>query len=78
MAQDHRVARLQAQRARIRGHVGAALINDSDHAERHPPALDAHAVRPRPLGEHGADGIGERGDVLERARHRLDARLVEA
>ena len=76
-AQDRRVAGLQAQRARVRGHVGPALVDDADDAERHAHALDAQAVRARPLRDDGADRIRQRGDVLDAARHGLDARLVE-
>ena len=35
-AQDHGVARFQAQRARIGGDIRSAFINDADDAERHP------------------------------------------
>ena len=76
-AQDGGVAGLQAQRARIAGHVGPALVDDADDAERHAHARDVEAVGPRPLRDGGADGIGQRGDVLDAARHGLDALLVE-
>ena len=52
-AQDGGIARFQAERAGIGGHVGAAFVDDADHAERHPHPLDGHAVRPRP-GRHHA------------------------
>ena len=42
-AQDGCVAGLQAQRARIAGHVGPALVNDADDAERHAHARDVAA-----------------------------------
>ena len=78
-AQDHRVARLQAQRAGVRGHVGAALVDDADDAERHAPrarsrARSAAAMRPRrvPIGSGSATTSSmPRGD-------RLDALRVEA
>ena len=38
-AQDHGIAGLQAQRARVGGHIGSALVDDADHAERHAYAL---------------------------------------
>ena len=47
-AQDRGIAGLQAQRAGIGGDIRPALIDDADDAERHPHALDAHAVRPPP------------------------------
>ena len=43
-AQDRGVPGLEAQRARIRGHVRPALVDDADDAERHAHALD-HAGR---------------------------------
>src|SRR5262252_26275 len=46
-------------------------------AEPHAHALDDEAVGPRPLGQHGADRIRKRRDLLEPARHRLDALVVE-
>ena len=50
-AQDHCVARLQAQRAGIRGHVGTTLVDDADDTERHharagSSARSAAATRP--------------------------------
>ena len=48
-AQDHRIGRLQAQRARIGRHVGTALVDDADDAQRHAHALDPQAVGPRPF-----------------------------
>ena len=75
--QDHRVARLQAQRARIRGHVGPALVNDADHAERHAtrwmrmPFGRVHSASTVPMGSASA------AMSSSAARHGLDARLVE-
>ena len=54
-AQDGGVAGLQAQRARIAGHVGPALVDDADDAERHAHARDVEAVGPGPLRDRGAD-----------------------
>ena len=76
-AQDHRVARLEAQAAGVGGDVGARFVDHPDDPERHPHALDAEPVGPLPLGDHRADRIGESGDVVEAARHRLDAPRVE-
>ena len=39
-AQDHGIAGLQAQRAGIGGHIGAAFEDHADDAERHAHALD--------------------------------------
>ena len=76
-AQDGRVAGLQAQRARIAGHVGTALVNDADDAERHAHARDVEAVGPRPARDLGADRIWQRGDFFDALRHGLDAFLIE-
>ena len=61
----------------IAGHVGPALIDDADDAERHAHARDVEAVGPRPLRDRGADGIGQRGYVLDSARHALDAISIQ-
>ncbi len=47
-AQDRGIAGLEAERAGIGGDIRPALIDHADDAERHPHALDAHAVRPPP------------------------------
>ncbi len=76
-AQDRRIAGLEADAAGIRGHVRPRLVDDADDAERHAHALDGEAVRPRPFGQHGADGIGKGRDLLQPLGHRLDALVVE-
>jgi hypothetical protein len=76
--QDGRVAGLEAQGAGIAGHVGAALVDDADDTQRHPHSRDLQAVGPRPFRRRRADGIGQRGDVLDSAGHGLDALLVES
>ena len=38
--------------------------------KRHAHALEFEAVGPRPLGEHGADGIGQPSDLFEAFRNR--------
>ena len=58
-AQDHGVAGLERQRAGVGGDVRPALVDHADDAERHPHALDGHAVRPRPGFGDLADRIGE-------------------
>ena len=76
-AQDRGVAGLQAQRAGISGDVGTAFVDDADDADRHAHALEFETIGPRPLCEHGADGIGKRGDVVKALRHAVDALLVQ-
>jgi hypothetical protein len=77
-AQDHGVAGFQAQRAGIRGHIGAALVDDADDAERHDHALDTQTVRPFPPFRHGTDGIRQGAHRLKARGDRLDARGIEA
>ena len=64
-AQDHRVARLQADAGGIGADIGAALVDHADHADRRGDALDAQTVRPRPVGERTAERIGQLRDVLQ-------------
>ncbi len=76
-AQDRGVAGLEAQRAGIGRHVGAALVDDADHAERRAHALDRHAVRPLPSSTCTLPtGSLSVGDHLEALGHRPDARGV--
>ena len=77
-AQDRRVARLEAERAGVRGHVRPALVDHADDAERHAHALDRHAVRARPAIDDGADRIGQRATTsrpLAIAATRLSSRV---
>ncbi len=76
-AQDRRIAGLEAERAGIRGDIGPALVDHADDAERHPHALDAHAVGPPPRRHDGADRILELADHIEAGRHGLDALGIE-
>ncbi len=76
-AQDHGIAGLEAEHGGIRRHVRAALVDDTDDAERHAHALDRHAVRPGPAFHHGADRIGELAHHLDAVGHRGDALRVE-
>ena len=76
-AQDRGVAGLEAERGGVGGHVGPALVDDADDAERHAHALDRHAVRPRPALGDLADRIGEVADHLDAVGHGGDALVVE-
>ena len=73
-AQDHRVAGLQAEAGGVGADIRAALVDHADHADRRGDALDAQPVRPRPVGQHAAERIGQRGNVVEAVGHGLDAR----
>ena len=76
-AQDRRIAGLEAQHAGVGGDVGPALVDDADHAERHPHPLDGHAIGPRPALHDGADRILQVAHHLDPGRHRGDALGVE-
>ena len=76
-AQDRGVAGFQRKRTGVGRHVRAAFVNDADRAERHAHALEPETVGSRPLGEHGADGIGKFGDFFKPGRYTGDALLVE-
>jgi hypothetical protein len=76
-AQDRGIAALQAQRAGIGRHVGAALEDHGDDAERRRDTLEAQAVRPRPFRQHAAERIGQvgdRGDGVRNAARRFSSR----
>ena len=76
-AQDHRVARLQADAGGVGADIRAAFVDHADHADRRGDALDAQPVRPRPVGQRAAERIGQQRDVFQALGHRLDARLVQ-
>ena len=76
-AQDHGIAGFQAQRAGIRGHVGAAFVDHSDDAERHRHAPDAHLIRALPFFQRHADRVRQSCDGFESRGHRLDAGAIE-
>jgi hypothetical protein len=61
-AQDAGVAALDRERRRLDRHVGAALVDHAEHAERHPHAADRDAARP----------LAQLGDLADRVRHRGD------
>jgi hypothetical protein len=64
-AQDHRVARLQRQRARIGRHVRPALVDNPDDADGRPDAADVQARGPVPFGDDLPDRIGLGGDLAQ-------------
>ena len=76
-AQDGGIARLQAQRAGVSGDVGAALVDDPNHAERHAHPFDGHAVGAGPGRHDIADRILEAGDGLDAGGHALDTASIE-
>ena len=76
-AEHHGVAGLQAEAGRVGRDVRTRLVDETDHAERDPNTRDLDPVRPAPGIERLAHRIGQRGDLPERLRHLLDARVGE-
>ena len=76
-AQDHRIARFQAQRAGIGCDVGAAFIDHPHHAQgrAHPP--DMQAARHVPFGDHLAHRIGLAGHRAQPVHDALDPPLIQ-
>jgi len=74
-AQDHGIARFQAQHAGIGCDIGAAFEDHGDDAERDPHAFDGHAVRALPAFGHDAHGIDNITHGRDAVGHRVDARL---
>src|SRR5438132_1188506 len=76
-AQDAGVARFQAQRRGVGGHVGTRFVDDADHAQGHAHLADLDPGRLLLQFAHVADRIGQLRDLLEALRHRFDAFLRE-
>jgi hypothetical protein len=72
-AQDHGIARFQAQRAGIGCDIGPRFIDHADDADRYRHALDCQPVRALDPFEHAADRVGQSGDRFQARGHRLDA-----
>ena len=77
-AQDHRIARFEAERAGVGADIGARFVNHADHADRHGDAFDGEAVGPLERRQLAADGVGQFGDFLQRAGHARDPLLGQA
>ena len=74
-AQQHRVAGLQADAGGVRGHVRPALVDDADHAERHPDLPQLQAVGQGGAADHVADRVGQEGQLPQAFGHRDDPHL---
>ena len=74
-AQQHRVARLQRQPERVDGHVGPALVDDADHAERNPLLAQLQAVGQRAAraAPHRSGRAGRRPGAARRRCRRCAA-----
>jgi hypothetical protein len=64
-AQDHRVARLHAERRGVHRDVRPGLVDDRDHTEWNPHAPHTEPVRPHAELAHRADRIRQRRDLAE-------------
>ena len=76
-AQQHGVARFQAQPRRIRRHVRARLVNDRDHADGHGDLTQPQPIRARCLFQHTPHRVGELRDLPQTVRDARDARLIQ-
>ncbi len=58
-AQQHGVTALETQPSRVHRHVRTRLVDDPDHAERHPDLAQLYAVGKPPTTDHLADRVVE-------------------
>ena len=77
-AQQRRVPRLDAQPGGVARDVGAVLVDDRHHPERHTRPHNLEPVRPAPAVEHFPDRIRERGDGAQPLRHRFQPGVGQA
>ena len=68
---------LRQSAGRVGGDVRARLVDREHDADRDAHLRDLEPVRPPPRGDRLADRVGQGGDLLEPARHGLDARRRE-
>ena len=68
-AQDHGIARFQAEDGRVDGHVGAGLVDHGDDTQRHAHAAHQQTVGALPLAVHGAHGVGQAGHMQAGGAH---------
>ena len=76
-AQDRRIAGFQAQRARIRRHIGAAFVNYPDDAERRRNTLDSQSIGAVEGCQQATDRIRQGRNILKALRDGFDARLIQ-
>src|SRR2546422_3537589 len=74
-AEDHRVARLDAQARGGGGDVRPRLVDEADDTQRDADAGDLDAARSPPRLDNGPDGVRERGDRSEEHTSELQSRL---
>ena len=71
-AQYHRVARLERDPRRVRGHVGTRFVDDPHHAEGHGDLAYSKSVGAYALVEHPPDGIVLGRDGAKSVDHAVD------
>jgi hypothetical protein len=76
-AQDHRIASLEAERARIRRDVGTAFVDHPDHAERRAHPFDVQPRGPVPFRHDLAHRVGKFRHRPKPVHHAQDAALVQ-
>ena len=76
-AQQHGIARFQAEPRGIGGDVGPGLVDEPHHAQRHADPRDLHPVGAPPCLGGLSHRIGEGGDLAKPRRHLLDPALGE-
>ena len=76
-AQQHRIARFQCEAERVDGDVRPALVDDADHAERHPLLAQPQSIGQGPPAQHLADRVGQARDLSQTGRDAVDAMWVE-
>ena len=76
-AQDHRVARLDADRRRVGRHVGPRFVDEKHDAQRHADLVDPQTVRADRRPDQFADRLRQRRDFFQPLGHRLDPRRRE-
>ena len=75
--QDDGVAALDAQRRRVAGDVGPALVEKQHDADRHADLCDAQAVGANISFDDLPDRIDLSGDLLDAVGHGIDALVVQ-
>ena len=76
-AQDRGIACHRAERAGVGSHIGAALVDDADHPDRHPHPGQLEPVGPLDAVDDFTDRIVEPCHRLDAGRHRLDPFGIE-
>ena len=76
-AQQYRVPALVGKAECVHGHVGAALVDDGDHAERHTHLPYRKPAGRVPARRHLADGVALRDDHAHAFHNAVDALCVE-